>query len=198
MDYKTAIAKLQAEQPDLADVIITHVSQINSESAERRVALKELQMLVESLKKIAGNDTDLVEYLTNNKKTVDDSMAVLTDTQTKLETALQLAATESRKYTLLKAAQISGADEAALNKLLENVETKQIILEKDQVKINSKTLKDYAAEQGDWMVRALFASSPNGKMPTGGGKSEEPVNPTNAYLQQRQAGVLKSLRLPQN
>jgi hypothetical protein len=193
MDYKTAIAKLQAELPDIAEIIISHVGSLNSESAERRVALKEVQLLLESLKKIAGQDTDLVEFVTTSKKNSESSTTALAELQSKLEAALVLAGAESRKYKLLKAAQLSNADEQALNKLLEQVETEKIVLEESQVKIEGKPLKDYAAQQGEWMVRALFPSPEGGGVPTGGKTEETPPTPTNTYLGQKAADLFKAL-----
>lgn len=194
MDYKAAIAKVAADLPEIAEIIMAHVGNLNSESASRRHELSEVIKLVEALKKTVGDDVDLVSFVSEAKKKADTESIVTSDLQAKLDTAIALAATEQRRYTLLKASQLSGADEEALNKLLETVSTDKISID-SEVKIEGKPLKEYATNQAKFWESALFpASTP--AMPTGGVQAAEPTNPTANYLQQQAARLFDNIKKP--
>lgn len=194
MDYKAALTKLQVDSPELAEVIARYVASINEESATRRVQLRELEDTINKLKKVVGEEEDLVDFVSAAKKKTDTETVVTSDLQAKLNAAIALAATEQRRYTLLKAAQLSGADEEALNKLLEAVSTDKISID-SEVKIEGKTLKDYAISQAKFWESALFpASTPT--VPTGGVQAAEPTNPTANYLQQQAARLFDSIKKP--
>lgn len=192
MDYKAAIAKIAADLPDIAEIIMAHVGTLNSESASRRHELTEALKVVDALKKVAGDDADLVKFATETKKKADSSDTLIADSQAKLEAALLLAATEQRKYLLLKASQITKADEKALNKLLENTPTDKIAIDSD-VKIEGKNLVDFAKEQGEFWERALFPTTPTEAVPTGGASPAQPENPTVNYLNRNTLAMMKAL-----
>jgi VIT1/CCC1 family predicted Fe2+/Mn2+ transporter len=193
MDYKQALAKI-AEQADVVEAIMAHVSNLNSESMNRRHELTKASELIEALKKIAGEETDLVKFTSESKTKADANGAAVADLQAKLDAALIVAATEQRQYLLLKASQLSKADEKALHKLLEAVPTDKIAVDAD-VKIEGKTLKDYAISQGEFWERALFPTAPTESVPTGGGTPETPANPTSTYLSNQASALAKSLGL---
>lgn len=195
MDYKAAIAKVAADLPEVAEIIMAHVGNLNSESASRRHELTESLKVIEALKKIAGDDTDLVKFATDIKKKADTSDTLTADTQAKLEAALLVAATEQRKYLLLKASQLTKADEKALNKLLENTPTDKIAIDTTDVKIEGKNLIDFAKEQGEFWERALFPTAPTEAVPTGGASPAQQTTPAANYLSSKAAGLAKSLGL---
>lgn len=198
MDYQAAlkeIAKLLADRSDSAsilDAITAHVGNLNAESAGRRHELSEALKIVEALKKLAGDESDLIQFINNKKKQTDTEVAAITDLQAKLDAAIALAQNEQRRYTLLKAAQLSGADEEALNKLLEQVSTDKISID-SEVKIDGKPLKDYAISQAKFWESALFPNN-TPAMPTGGITAAEPINPTTNYLQQQAARLFNNIK----
>lgn len=194
MDYKAAIAKVAADLPEIAEIIMSHVGSLNSESASRRHELSEALKVIQELKKIAGEDADLVKFASETKKKSENNEAIVADLQAKLDAALVAAATEQRQYLLLKAAQLSKADEKALHKLLEAVPTDKIAVD-SEVKIEGKTLKDYAVAQGEFWERALFPTAPSEAVPTGGASPEAPANPTSVYLNNQASALAKSLGL---
>lgn len=190
MDYKAALLKLQIDAPELAEIIASYVALINEESATRRVELRDSQAIVDKLKKIVGEKTDLLDFVATAQKQSADTESVSADTQAKLEAALLMAATEQRRYKLLKAAQLSGADEEALNKLLEPVETEKIAIDSD-VKIDGKPLKEYAVGQAKFWETALFPQQQN-NVPTGGKTSTtEEVNPATSYINSQAQRLLQ-------
>ena len=192
MDYKAAIAKVAADLPEIAEIIMAHVGNLNSESASRRHELTESLKIIDALKKIVGDDADLVKFATETKKKADTSDTLTADTQAKLEAALLLASAEQRKYLLLKASQLTKADEKALNKLLENTPTDKIAVDSD-VKIEGKNLIDFAKEQGEFWERALFPTAPTEAVPTGGASPAQQTTPAANYLSSKAAGLAKSL-----
>jgi hypothetical protein len=192
MDYKAAIAKVAADLPEVAEIIMGHVGSLNSESASRRHELSEALKVIQELKKIAGEDADLVKFASETKKKSENNDATVANLQTKLDAALVTAATEQRQYLLLKAAQLSKADEKALHKLLEAVPTDKIAVD-SEVKIEGKTLKDYAVAQGEFWERALFPTAPSEAVPTGGASPETPANPTSVYLSNQASALAKTL-----
>lgn len=194
MDYKAAIAKVAADLPEIAEIIMAHVGNLNSESASRRHELTESLKVIDALKKIVGDDADLVKFATEAKKKADTSDTLTADTQSKLEAALLLASTEQRKYLLLKASQLTKADEKALNKLLENTPTDKIAVDSD-VKIEGKNLVDFAKEQGEFWERALFPTAPTEAVPTGGASPAQQTTPAASYLNNKAAGLAKSFGL---
>lgn len=197
MDYQTAlkeIAKALADRTDSAsilDAITNQVGNLNAESASRRHELSELIKLVEALKKAVGDDVDLIQFVSEAKKKINTETATTADLQAKLDAAIALAATEQRRYTLLKAAQLSNADEEALNKLLESVPTEKIVID-SEVKIDGKPLKEYAIGQAKFWESALFPNQNNG-VPTGGKTAEQPQNPSNTYLQRQADKMIEIL-----
>jgi len=191
MDYKAALAKI-ADQAEVVEAIMAHVSNLNAESMNRRHELTKSLELIEALKKIAGEEADLIKFASETKKKTESSDAIVADLQTKLDAALVTAATEQRQYLLLKAAQLSKADEKALHKLLEAVPTDKIAVD-SEVKIEGKTLKDYAVAQGEFWERALFPTAPSEAVPTGGALPETPANPTSVYLSNQASALAKTL-----
>lgn len=197
MDYKAALAKLQADSPEIAEIIAAYVSSINQESANRRVELRDSLTVIEALKKIAGDDADLVEFATSTKKKAESGDAAIADLQAKLDAALVLATSEQRLRIISKAAVLSKANETALAKLLENTPTEAIQLTETEVKIGQKPLKDFAQETEAWMLPSLFPTQPNEALPTGGATPQDPVLPVNNYLGNKAAGLAKSLGIIQ-
>lgn len=196
MDYKAAIAKLQADSPEIAEIIAAHVAGVNQESANRRIELRDSLAIIEALKKIAG-DTDLVEFATSTKKKAEAGDGAIADLQAKLDAALLAAATEQRLRIISKAAMLAKANEIALAKLLENTPTDAIQLTETDVKIGQKPLKEFAQETEAWMLPSLFPTSQNEALPTGGGTPQEPVLPASNYLSNKAAGLAKSLGITQ-
>jgi hypothetical protein len=193
MDYKAAILKLQADSPELAEIVVKYVASINEESASRRVQLRELEALVGNLKKVVGDDADLVAFASESKKKADTESTAIADLQAKLDAALIAAATEQREYLLLKSAQIAQADEKALHKLLEAVPTDKISVDNNEVKIEDKPLKDYAKSQGGFWERALFPVQQN-DVPTGGKNADvQEVNPASAYIKSQADRLISKL-----
>lgn len=198
MDYKAAFVKLQADSPDIAETIAAYVSSINQESANRRVELRDSLAVIESLKKIAGDDADLVEFATSTKKKAESGDGVIADLQAKLDAALVLAASEQRLRILSKAAVLSKANETALAKLLEFTPTEAIQLTETEVKIGQKPLKEFAQETEAWMLPSLFPTQQqNEALPTGGATPQDPVLPASNYLSNKAAGLAKSLGITQ-
>ena len=191
MDYKTALLKLQTDTPELAEIIAAYVAGINEESATRRIELREVQALVEKLKQVAG-DVDLLELVSGAKKQSEDTTITANDLQAKLEAALFMAANEQRNYKLLKAAQLSGADEEALKKLLEGIENDKIAVDAE-VKIDGKSLPEFADSQGKFWQNALFPVNQNGAVPTGGKTPADEVTPAGNYLNNQAAMLRKTL-----
>lgn len=197
MDYKAAIAKLQADSPEIAEIIAAYIGSINQESANRRVELRDSLAVIESLKKIAGDDADLVEFATSAKKKAESGDGAIADLQAKLDAALVLAASEQRLRIISKAAILSKANETALAKLLEKTPTEAIQLTETEVKIGQKPLKDFAQETEAWMLPSLFPTQPNEALPTGGATPQGPVLPANSYLDRQAATLAKTLRITQ-
>jgi hypothetical protein len=197
MDYKAAIAKLQADSPELAEIIAAYVGSINQESANRRVELRDSLAVIEALKKIAGDDADLVEFATSAKKKADAGDGAIADLQAKLDAALLLVASEQRSSKIFKAAKIASANENALADLLKDIETEQIQLTETDVKVAGKTLKEFAEETKAWMIPSLFPTPQNEALPTGGATPQEPVLPASSYLSNKAAGLAKSLGITQ-
>ena len=103
MNLKEALAKLATELPEVAELINTHISSLNAESADRRVKLTNLnqtiadnQKVIEALKAIAGDDTDLVKFATEVKTKTESSDKVIAELQSKLDAAVLAAATSHR------------------------------------------------------------------------------------------------------
>jgi hypothetical protein len=197
MDYKAAIAKLQADSPELAEIIAAHIAGINQESANRRVELRDSLAVIETLKKIAGDDADLVEFATSAKKKAETGDSAIADLQAKLDAALLTAATEQRLRIISKAAILAKANETALAKLLENTPTEAIQLTETDVKIGQKPLKDFAQETEAWMLPSLFPTPQNEALPTGGATPQDPVLPANNYLNRQAAALAKTLGITQ-
>lgn len=195
MDYKAAIAKVAADLPEIAEIIMAHVGNLNSESASRRHELTESMKVIEALKKIAGDDTDLVQFATETKKKTEVGDTVIAELQAKLDAALLLASTEQRLRIISKAAQLASANETALAKLLENTPTEQIKLSETDVRINSKDLKIFAQETEAWMIPSLFPTAPTEAVPTGGASPAQQATPAATYLDNKAAKLLKSLGL---
>lgn len=191
MDYKAALLKLQIDAPELAETIAAYVASINEESATRRIELRDAQVLIEKLKQVAG-DVDLLELVTTTKKQSEDTTITANNLQVRLEAALLVAATEQRSYKLLKAAQLSGADEEALKKLLEAVENDKIAVD-TEVKIDGKPLPEFADSQGKFWQNALFPANQNGAVPTGGKTPADEVTPAGNYLNNQAAMLRKTL-----
>jgi chromosome segregation ATPase len=199
MDYKAALAKI-AEQADVVEAIVSHVgnlttqiSSLNSESASRRHELTEALKIIQEFKKIAGEEADLVKFASEIKNKLENKDATVSDLQSKLDTALALAATEQRLRIISKAAILANANEIALTKLLEKIPTEQIILEEKKVKVAGKELKSYAEETEAWMLPSLFPTTSSEAVPTGGASPETPANPTSVYLSNQAASLAKSL-----
>lgn len=197
MDYKAAIAKVAADLPEIAEIIMAHVGNLNSESASRRHELSESIKVIDALKKIAGDDADLVKFATEAKKKADTSDGAIAELQAKLDAALVLAASEQRLRIISKAAVLSKANETALAKLLENTPTDAIQLTETEVKIGQKPLKEFAQETEAWMLPSLFPTQQNEALPTGGATPQDPVLPANNYLSNKAAGLAKSLGITQ-
>jgi hypothetical protein len=192
MDYKAALAKI-ADQVEVVEAIMAHVSNLNAESMNRRHELTKSLELIEALKKIAGEDADLVDFASKTKKKSESNDATVADLQAKLDAALVAAATEQRLRIISKAAILANANEIALTKLLEKVPTEQITLEERNVKVAGKELKSYAEEAEAWMLPSLFPTAPSEAVPTGGASPEAPANPTSVYLSNQAAALAKSL-----
>lgn len=202
MNLKEALAKLATELPEVAELINTHISSLNAESADRRVKLTNLnqtiadnQKVIEALKAIAGDDTDLVKFATEVKTKTESSDKVIAELQSKLDAAVLAAATSHRQLLMVEAAQKSGADQNALNELLKDVAADKIAVG-ESVTVEGKPLKDYAIEKGKFWERALFLQGtvPD-QVPTGGASPEAPKNPTTVYLESKTAALAKDLGL---
>lgn len=202
MNLKEALAKLATELPEVAELITSHISSLNAESADRRVKLGELtknladnQKVIEALKAIAGDDTDLVKFATEAKGKTESTDKVIAELQAKLDAAILAAATSHRQLLMVEAAQKSGADQNALNELLKDVAADKIAVG-ESVTVEGKPLKDYAVEKGKFWERALFSQGPIADpVPTGGGSPEAPKNPTTVYLESKTASLAKDLGL---
>lgn len=196
MDYKQAIAELVEKMPELATIITAHVSSLNSESADRRIKLGKAEQVIDALKKIAGDDADLVNFAAESKQKTESSDKAIADLQAKLDAALLVASASQRELLLVSAAQVSGADPVALSKLLEGVQTEKITVADQSVTVDGKPLKDFAIAEGKFWERALFAGgntpTPEG-VPTGGASPETPKTPAVAYLDNKANSVAQML-----
>lgn len=193
--YKEALEKLQTDSPELAEVIKTHVAGINNESADRRVKLADALKIVEAIKAIAGAEEDLVKFVTDTKKKADSTSTSAADLQAKLDAALALANTQERSYLLLKASQVSKADEKALAEMLKDVSNDKIEVG-EEVKVEGKPLAEYAEAKGKFWSRALFSTEPSNPaskdepLPTGGGKQpDDKINPAIEHIEAQAAGI---------
>lgn len=193
--YKEALADILEAKPEAAEIIRAHVASLNAESAERRVSLNEASKVVEALKALAGDDADLVKFASEAKSKSEASEQNLTKLQEQLDAALLLAATNERRFLLLKAAQKSGADPDALTKLLEAVPNDKIAVD-ESVTVEGKPLKDFAISQGKFWESALFSgTSVTQQVPTGGASPEVPKTPAVSYLETQAAALARDLGL---
>lgn len=193
--YKEALAEILEKSPEAAEIIKSHVAALNAESADRRVSLAEASKTIEALKALAGDETDLVKFASEAKSKSDASNQSLTKLQEQLDAALLLAATNERRFLLLKAAQKSGADPDALTKLLETVPNDKIAVD-ESVTVDGKPLKDFAISQGKFWENALFSgTAANQQVPTGGASPETPKTPATTYLEVQAATLARDLGL---
>lgn len=193
MNYKEALALVVEKVPEAAEIIAQHVAGLNSESADRRVKLADAAKIIEALKRIAGDDADLVKFAEESKTKAESTDKTVADLQAKLEAALVIAASSERKVLILNASQKTGADQDALTTLLEGVANDKISVG-ESVTIDGKSLEDFATDKGKFWKNALFGggSSPE-RVPTGGGTPEPAKTPVAVYLDTRAAELSKSL-----